>query len=331
MDTMDTHFDQIDARLLDAIQREFPLSPAPFEELARMLGIGEAEVTRRLARLKSDGVIRQISAIFDSASLGYRGALVAFRVSEHKLDEVARGVSEHAGVSHCYSRDASFNLWFTITLGPDEDIGSEVSRLAELDGVEASMVLPAIRVFKIGVFFSMGDEAVPDGTHGQRRRAGARAFGADDRAAARALQRDLPLEHRPFEVLARKDGLEEQDLLLRARRFLDEGVMRRFAAVLRHTRAGYRANAMVCWRVAEDKAEEIGQILAAHQSVSHCYQRPTSADWPYPLYTMVHGRTEEALGAAIDELVGSSGVTDYLVLRTVKEYKKTRVQYFQER
>lgn len=322
--------DDMDARLLDAIQREFPLCAAPFEELGRRLGIGTSEVLGRIERLKREAIIRQISAIFDSAGLGYRSSLVAFRVEERLLDLVAEAIAAHRGVSHCYSRDADFNLWFTITVPTERDIEPEVSGLARLDGVAAHLVLPALRVFKIGVFLAMSDDA-PEATSASRHRVRPAApLTEPERAAVRALQKDLPLVERPFGILATEEGLSEDLLLDFARRFIERGVMRRFAAVLRHTRAGYRVNAMVCWRVPIERVSEIGEALAAHPSVSHCYERPVSPDWPYPLYTMVHCRTEEELERAIGDLSAAAQSSDHIVLRSVKEYKKSRVSYFQD-
>lgn len=325
---MATHIDPIDSRLLDMVQKAFPLSRRPFEEIGRQLGIPAGDALARVARLKSEGIIRQISAIFDSSMLGYRGALVAFEVEADRLDDVARAVAEHPGVSHCYSRDASYNLWFTITLPPRSDLETEVSALARCEGVTSSMVLPALKVFKIGVFLSMAGEAEPPPV-GSTRGLSPSHLTDEDWVAIRILQQDLPLVHEPFAQLAGEAGMPEERLIGLAERFAREGVMRRFAAVLRHRRAGYRANAMVCWQVDPDAAAEVGERLAAHPSVSHCYQRAVYPGWPFPLYTMVHRRTEPELLATIHELARLSGNLPHFVLRTVKEYKKTRVIYSQ--
>ena len=123
--------------------------------------------------------------------------------------------------------------------------------------------------------------------------------------------------------------MTEDELLAHAADFLKTGVMRRFAAVLWHQRAGYRANAMVCWRAEPHGIEAAGAALARHPAVSHCYERPTSADWPYSVYTMIHCRDDHELQRTIAELASRSGLSDFRVLRTVKEYKKSRVVYFE--
>ena len=83
--------------------------------------------------------------------------------------------------------------------------------------------------------------------------------------------------------------------------------MRRFAGVLRHREAGFLANCMACWKVPEERAEEVGEIFSSHPKVSHCYKRPTYEDWPYSVFTMVHGmnaRECEDTIAAIKEETG---------------------------
>jgi len=328
---MRNYVEEIDARLLDAVQRDFPVHPTPFEELGKQLGLSAAEVVDRIERLKARGVIRQISAIFDSTALGYRSVLAAFEVEDASLDKVAHVVASHSGVSHCYARDARYNLWFTITVPPEGEVEQEVSEAAKQHGVRDYLILPAIKVFKIGVFLSMSEETraadLKPQTHIPKSQIPIEQI---NRSAVKALQRDLPLTERPFKILAETEGLTEEDLLVHARHMLDTGVMRRFAAVLRHVRAGYRANAMVCWDVLPEAREKVGLSMADHPAVSHCYERPSYPQWPYSIYTMIHSRTKPALFDIIDELARLSGISAYKVLQSIREYKKSRVSYFLE-
>ena len=323
---MSISLDDTDRRLLEILQRAFPLTPRPFDEIAAQLGLSPEDVLGRVQRLKSRSVIRQISAIFDSAALGYSGSLVAFKVAPRDLDEVAAVVTAHQGVSHCYSRAAEYNLWFTITVGPGSDLRREVDALAATPGVMSCLFLPAIKVFKIGVFLKMTEEPTKSVPSAGRARSSA-VLSADDWRAVRALQRDLPLVPEPFAALAADAGRPVSELLERAVSLLETGVMRRFAAVLRHQHAGYRHNAMVCWRVEQDRIDEVGRLLASDPAVSHCYERPADPEWPYPLYTMLHARSQSELDLAALRLSRLVGTSDYLALPTLKEYKKTRVTY----
>ncbi|MEX2458240.1 MAG: AsnC family transcriptional regulator, partial [Actinomycetota bacterium] len=103
--------DELDRELLNVIQNDFPMESAPFAELGRRLGIDEAETLTRIARLKDQHVIRQVSAIFDTRALGYRSSLVAMAVPKDRLERAAELINAHPGVSHNYRRNHEFNLW----------------------------------------------------------------------------------------------------------------------------------------------------------------------------------------------------------------------------
>ncbi|MCL4459960.1 MAG: AsnC family transcriptional regulator [Chloroflexi bacterium] len=148
--------DLTDKRLLNVLQSEFPLCERPFKAIAERLHLSEAEVLERVRRLKESGLIRQISAIFDSRQLGYRSALVAMQVPEERLAEVAALISAHPGVSHNYRREHAYNLWFTLTVPPESNPQQVASGLAQQVGVERMMYLPATKAFKIGVNFDLG-------------------------------------------------------------------------------------------------------------------------------------------------------------------------------
>jgi DNA-binding Lrp family transcriptional regulator len=104
--------------------------------------------------------------------------------------------------------------------------------------------------------------------------------------------------------------------------------MRRFSAVLYHRKAGFRANAMGVWKVPEERVDEVGNAFAHYQAVSHCYQRPIYEDWPYSVFSMVHGRSVKECENVLDAMAEETGITERLSLYSTREYKKTRVRYF---
>lgn len=325
---MDAAIDQTDARILELIQREIPVTREPFRDIAARVSLDPSEVLSRLTRCKMKGILRRVGAIVDSAALGYRGALVAFQVRQDRLDDVGRAVGTHELVSHCYSRDNSYNLWFTITSAPGGDLEAEVASLANRDGVESFLILPALRLFKLGVFLRLSDqreERIPVRVH----RPASRPAELSDSAkvAVAALQDDLPIADRPFAQMAAGVGVGEDDLIGEARDLLERGVIRRFAGVLNHRAVGYTHNAMVCWAIGMEEVETLGRKLAEDDAVSHCYERPAFPDWPYTVYTMIHSRGESELAAAIERLAVASGNAPRTVLRTLKEYKKSRGRY----
>ena len=326
--------DSVDKDLLNLMQREFPLEREPFAALGRPLGLAGDEVIRRIESLKRGRVIRQISAIFDTRVLGYQSSLVAASIPANKLNSAAKAINSHPGVSHNYERNNELNLWYTVAVPPDSRLGLEgtVDVLHKISGAEKTRILPTLKLFKIGVTLDLNQGATAKKEapqYGEADRASAdRNVSEDDKAAIRSLQEDVPLTPRPFDLWGRQVGLSCEELLERAYDLQRRKIMRRFSAVLYHRKAGFRANAMGVWKTPPDRVEEVGQIFAQYQAVSHCYQRPVYEDWPYALFSMVHGRSEEECEAVLDAMAAETGLTERASLYSTREYKKTRVRYF---
>lgn len=154
-------------------------------------------------------------------------------------------------------------------------------------------------------------------------------FSAAERAALAIVQGNLPDSLTPYADIAAQTGLAESDVLDLLSRLRASGAIRRFGASIRHQRTGWTHNAMVAWIADEAAADVCGPIAAAHARVSHAYYRPSPApDWPYTLYTMVHGRSEAECMGVVEDLLGAWPLRDYAVLRSLRELKKTSMTYF---
>ncbi len=318
--------DAVDKKLLNALQFDFPLVVRPFLSIARAVGVPEQEVLERIAGLKRENIVRQISAIFDSSKIGYRGVLVAFKVPQRRLNAVALLVNEHAGVSHNYVRANSFNLWFTLTVPSETDLKKEASALAKRAGIRQWLFLPTVRKFKISFQLDMDGNSRVARTHKPLRMRSRPP--AVNRNFVRGLQKDLPLVPRPFAPAAAALGWTEGNVVRHLRRYVREGTIRRFASVLRPVNAGFPANVLVVWAPRKKNESELGAIAASSKNVSHCYERPSFSNWPYSVYTMIHGHSIAECDKVIRHISRKSGVNDYKKLTTVKEYKKIRVEYF---
>lgn len=151
-----------------------------------------------------------------------------------------------------------------------------------------------------------------------------------DRAIIKALQEDFPLCEEPYKILAASVGMSEEEFLVRVQALLDEKKIRKMGAVLRHREVGFNANALCAWCVPPDKLDDTAQIMSSHAAVSHCYDRTPAPNWNYNLYTMIHAKTRDECEAIIRKLAALTGVENYKILYTKREWKKTGMKYFCE-
>ena len=324
------NLDSIDRKLLNLVQVEFPLTKEPYTDLGVRLGIDGDEVIHRIEQLKIKGIIRQISPVLGARSLGYQITLVAMRVAENQLDKAERLIAEHTRISHGYERDHHFNLWFTLSIPPTTDIETELQQLTSPIDVEAIFALPAIKLFKIGAYFAMGEDS-QSAADTVTERSGILPQKVElsqiDRLIINELQQDLPLIPRPFTVMSARLGMDVEEFLAQCQLLKRRGVMRRFGAAIDHKRAGFKANAMACWLAPPDVVDVVGRKLASLKEVSHCYERKTNPLWWYNLFAMIHGRTREACQEIANKVSSETGLMDYVLLFSTKEFKKVRVKY----
>jgi DNA-binding Lrp family transcriptional regulator len=144
------------------------------------------------------------------------------------------------------------------------------------------------------------------------------------------LQQDLPVTSRPFAEVAAKVGISESEVLEKVHEFIANGTIRRFGATLKHQHSGFDANAMAVWEVALERTEEVGAIFSSFREVSHCYQRPALPNWPYRIFTMIHGSSREVCQEIAQRMADAAGVENYELLFTEEELKKTTMAYFGE-
>jgi siroheme decarboxylase len=330
--------DDLDRELLNAVQWDFPLEARPFAVLAERLSVDEPTVRARVAKVKEAGVLRQLSAIFDTRALGYSSALIAAKVDPEHIDEAAAVISEHPGVSHNYKRNHDYNLWYTVAVPPGDSLDEHVDVLHRTSGARVTRTLPTITLYKIGVKLDMTGQTAADAKvevleHERPERKAvmpAPDLSELELATIRVVQHDLANVERPFTVYAEQIGpdVTETDVLSVLRSLKERKLMRRFAAVMNHRNAGFKANAMGVWAVPDESLDRIGPQMAGFAAVSHCYRRPTYDDWPYSVFTMVHGRSARDCEATIEAIRTETGVDEYCLLWSVKEYKKVRLEYF---
>lgn len=144
------------------------------------------------------------------------------------------------------------------------------------------------------------------------------------------MQEDFPLVAEPYREIAEKLGISEDELLTRLQGYRQSGKIRKMGAVLRHREVGYAANALCAWIVPEERIEEIGNLLAQDAIISHLYGRVPQSDWPYNFYTMLHAHNREECKAIAADIANRTGLKDYVMLFSTREWKKISMQYFKE-
>ncbi len=325
--------DELDRKLLNLMQGKFPLEPRPYESVAREASTTEDEVMRRVQHLIDERIIRQVTPIFDTRALGYSSMLVAAKVDPENPHRAAKVINAHPGVSHNYLRNHEFNIWFTIATEPDSKLGLQgtLNALAEEAGATSVRELPTLKMFKIRMDLEMeGDtKALASAAEAvEPAEMDPQPYDDFDIAVIKALQGDMPVIPEPYAPAAQELGIDQGKLLEHLEGMKERRILRRVAAILFHRRAGFSANGMGVWKVPQGEELEYGKRMAAYRGISHCYERPTYADWPYSVFTMAHGRSKEECDAILDAIAEDTGIHDRATLYSSTEFKKIRLLYF---
>jgi DNA-binding Lrp family transcriptional regulator len=317
----------LDFQLLNDFQRDFPLCPAPFAELAARLGVGEKVVLGRLENLRREGKISRVGAVFAPKRIG-ASTLAAMAVPPEKLEVVAAAVNRFPEVNHNYEREHRYNLWFVVTAASEGRLQASLGAIEQAAGYPL-MALPLLEEFHIDLGFCL---------NGDKRKCVATAqlvqptapMDEAERRLVSVLQEGLPLFIRPFALIAERIGASEPDVLGRIRRWLEEGAIKRFGVVVRHHELGYRANAMLVHDIPDEQVSEIGRALAEEPAVTLCYRRPRRLpDWPYNLFCMIHGRERGEVEATIADLRQRHGLQScaHETLFSLTRFKQNGARY----
>ncbi len=315
--------------LLSIIQKKFPLTQRPFAKIADELNSDEETIIRVLQEEKDKKIIRQISPIFDTKRLGYSSSLVSFKVKYEDINRAVKVINAHPGVSHNYEREHPFNIWFTLAVPPNSKLG--INQTIEILAREAKaidyIVLPTLKLFKIAVRLNT--------TGDKRKKEEVKKAKVKDikltplhYRVIEESQSDIPIIKEPFRDTIDRLDISYNEFFKILNELKDAGVMRRFAGILNHRRAGFNANAMVVWDIDEKKSDEIGKKASEFSAVSHCYLRPKYPNWPYNLFTMIHGKTPEETNRTIKEIASEIEHFSRRPLYSTREFKKVRIKYF---
>jgi DNA-binding Lrp family transcriptional regulator len=324
--------DDRDRLLLDSLQNDLPLVERPFEALGQRLDMPGDEILERISSVRSEGVVRQISGIFDTRRLGYQSQLVAVRSRPGTTDETARVFNSHPGVTHNYRRDHDFDIWFTIAVPPNSRLGMEatVELMGSLADAESVRPLPALQFFKIGVDLDMRggrdpgakkERRAPDAAGLRRaRRAGDRGrAGPPDRPPGRA--RAVRPDRRGVRLPRRRAPRPRASV---PRERADAPVRRRAQPPHRGVRAERHGRLARRRRPGRGDGPRHGglprRVALLRAPGVRGLALPALLDDARARQGRVRGRAQGHLE--------ETGLRDYAVLYSTREYKKTRLKYF---
>ncbi len=151
-----------------------------------------------------------------------------------------------------------------------------------------------------------------------------------EKKIVRLLQTDIPVVKQPFLEMADQIGITEDEFISVLKSLDKRGMIRRFGVTLKHQKSGFKANAMVAWKVDEDQVEKVGNVMTHFHEITHCYRRNPAPGWKYNLYTMVHAASEDECYALVKKIARAVGQDDYELLFSRQELKKTSMKYFED-
>lgn len=328
--------DSVDARLIDGFQSGFPIRERPFQAVGEELGIGEDDALARVERLREMGIFRRFGAVLNPPVIG-SSALAAVKAPEERFEEIAEIINEYRQVNHNYRRDHEWNCWFVITAGTRGTRDRILDEIEEKTGCTV-LRLPMYTDFYINLEFPVMNEdrfARESAASGESVEATAMTdspatnLSALDADLLLAIQEGFPLTKTPYRDIAREIDASVETVLDAIRRLLDANCLKRVGCVVNHVVTGFDANCMVVWGVPDDELDARGREVGALPAVTLCYHRPRRPehDWPYNLFTMIHGRESEAVTEQIDELARDYLPYDHERLRSTETLKQTGARY----
>jgi len=327
--------DEVDAALIDGYQGGFPVEPRPFQTVGQELGISEAGILDRIDALLEAGILRRFGPVCNPPVIG-ASTLAAIRAPEENFEEVVTVVNEFPQVNHNYRRDHEWNVWFVVTAGSLERRDEILEAIETRTGCEL-LNLPMHTDYYIDLAFPVVNRDRFAREHGESAdvtptRIGESAAGDLSTLEAKLLleiQDGLPLSRTPYADVAATLDTEPPVVRDALEKLLAKRCVKRIGVVVNHRVTGFDSNCMVVWDVPDEQLDSCGVAAGTLPSVTLCYHRPRrpEQDWPYNLFTMIHGREASAVEDCIDALEAEVLPYDHARLQTTATLKQTGARY----
>ncbi|UPM42250.1 siroheme decarboxylase subunit beta [Halocatena salina] len=326
--------DAVDAELIDGYQSGVPVERRPFRSIGDTLGISETEALSRVQHLREAGVFRRFGAVLNPPVIG-SSTLAAVQAPEDRFGEIATMINQYQQVNHNYRRDHEWNMWFVITAATQERRDRIIEEIAAETG--DVLVLPLVTDYYIDLEFpvvnadrfareSLGQTTV---TATQVSENATADLSTLDRRLLVAIQDGLPLTRTPYSDVAETINASTETVVASIDRLLENGCIKRIGCVVNHVVTGFDNNCMVVWDVPAESLDTYGERVGALPYVTLCYHRPRRPElnWPYTLFTMIHGRDAAAVEERIDELANEHLPVEHERLYSTETLKQTGARY----
>ncbi|WP_136717271.1 siroheme decarboxylase subunit beta [Halorientalis salina] len=327
--------DDVDAALIDGYQSGFPVAERPFRAVADDLDVTETDALRRVEALRDQGVFRRFGAVLNPPVIG-SSTLAAVSAPDDRFDEVAATINDHRQVNHNYRRDHEWNMWFVVTAGSHEARDRIIDDIEAQTGLDV-LVLPMLTDYYIDLEFPVVNAdrfareslAETDASATRISEDAAADLSALDRRVLLEIQDGFPLSATPYRDIAAAVDADVTDVLASIDGLCSDGCIKRIGCVVNHVATGFDSNCMVVWDVPDENLDEWGETVGSLPYVTLCYHRPRrpEQDWPYNLFTMIHGRESAAVDAKIDELTAEYLPCDHERLYSTETLKQTGARY----
>ncbi|ELY58671.1 siroheme decarboxylase subunit beta [Natronolimnohabitans innermongolicus] len=328
--------DDVDAAIIDGYQSDVPVEERPFRRIGDELGIDEDDAVARVRRLHEAGIVRRFGAVLNPPVIG-SSTLAAVQAPADRFDEIAAIINEYRQVNHNYARDHAWNMWFVVTAGDRETRDDILAEIEDRTGCDV-LNLPMLTDYYIDLEFPVVNadrfarESLDEAIDASATRISEEAAGdlsAFDADLLLEIQDGFPISTTPYRDVAERLEGDVGDVIASVDRLLENGCIKRVGCVINHVVTGFDANCMVVWDVPDDQLDEWGERAGGLPYVTLCYHRPRRPDqeWPYNLFTMIHGRDSDAVDAKIDELTADYLPVDHERLYSTETLKQTGAQY----
>jgi DNA-binding Lrp family transcriptional regulator len=295
--------DELSRLFINAFQGGIPLLERPFASIADELDSDEASLISMVQSLLAEGVLSRFGPLYDAVSMGGGLTLAALCVPQKDFDRVAQQVNSLTEIAHNYRREHALSMWFVIATEKPEAVQKTIDKIERLTGLPVYN-FPKLQEYYVGLWLLLDAQG---GVSTRSFEMSGRKTGAVldelDRRIIQATQSGLALVSEPFSEVAERCGCDTSSVIKRLSGMIDNGVIRRIGAVPNHYRLGLKSNGMSVWDVAENRLDDLGEVIGKLDFVSHCYRRPRHLPmWRYNLFAMVHGHNRDEVGRKIGEI-----------------------------